>query len=78
MAGLFEWVKSIKRWRRVRIEQVKRSDQQKGFVVLPKRWVVERCVWVAEQAKKALKGLSNVDGNKRSDGLCGNGALDVS
>ena len=24
------------------VEIVKRSDQQKGFVVLPKRWVVER------------------------------------
>jgi transposase len=27
---------------RVNVEIVKRSDQAKGFVVLPKRWVVER------------------------------------
>ena len=26
----------------VNVEIVKRSDQAKGFVVLPKRWVVER------------------------------------
>jgi transposase len=26
----------------VDVEIVKRSDQAKGFVVLPKRWVVER------------------------------------
>jgi len=40
--SLFEWIKGLQRWRAVRIEQVKRSDEQKGFVVLPKRWVVER------------------------------------
>ncbi len=29
------------------VEIVKRSDQAKGFVVLPKRWVVERTfAWV--------------------------------
>src|SRR3954463_2595130 len=27
--------------RRVRVEIVKRSDQAKGFAVLPKRWIVE-------------------------------------
>jgi transposase len=27
---------------RVNIEIVKRSDQAKGFLVLPKRWIVER------------------------------------
>jgi putative transposase len=28
--------------RRLRLEIVRRSDTQKGFVVLPRRWVVER------------------------------------
>ncbi len=28
--------------KRVNVEIVKRSDQAKGFVVLPKRWIVER------------------------------------
>ena len=27
---------------RLNVEIVKRSDQVKGFVVLPKRWIVER------------------------------------
>ena len=28
----------------VKIEIVKRSDQAKGFVTLPKRWIVERSI----------------------------------
>lgn len=52
MRGLFEWVKNIKRWRRVTIEQVKRSAGQKGFVLLPKRWVVERTFgWLNKQRR---------------------------
>lgn len=39
---LVNWVQQIRAYRRVRLEIVKRSDQQKGFVVLPKRWIVER------------------------------------
>jgi hypothetical protein len=31
--------------RRLRIEIVKRSDDMKGFVVLPRRWVVECSSW---------------------------------
>jgi transposase len=32
----------------VQVEIVKRSDQVKGFVVLPKRWVVERTLaWLS-------------------------------
>ena len=32
------------------IEIVKRSDQAKGFVVLPRRWVVERTIaWLCVQ-----------------------------
>lgn len=36
---LVEWVKSVCSWV---LEIVKRSDDQKGFVVLPRRWVIER------------------------------------
>ena len=39
---LVSWVQQIRSFRRVHLEIVKRSDQQKGFVVLPKRWIVER------------------------------------
>ena len=37
-SGLFR----LRSCRRVRLESIKRSDQAKGFVLLPKRWVVER------------------------------------
>jgi transposase len=38
-----EFRKSVKAvLSQVQVEIVKRSDQAKGFVVLPKRWVVER------------------------------------
>ncbi|MCA1626636.1 MAG: IS5 family transposase [Acidobacteria bacterium] len=40
--SLCEWVTTLERWRTLKIEQVKRSDDQQGFVILPKRWIVER------------------------------------
>jgi putative transposase len=39
---LVEWVRSLRRRDKVRLEIVKRSDDRAGFVVLPKRWIVER------------------------------------
>jgi len=39
---LLEWVKGLRRWRKVRMEIVSRPEGIKGFVLLPKRWVVER------------------------------------
>ena len=36
---LVAWVKATSRWT---LEIVKRSDDLSGFVVLPKRWIVER------------------------------------
>jgi len=36
---LVGWVASVTGWV---LEIVKRDDDQKGFVVLPKRWIVER------------------------------------
>jgi len=36
---LVGWVASVTDWV---LEIVKRTDDQKGFVVLPKRWIVER------------------------------------
>ena len=42
-AGFLEtWVTSLRCYRKVRLEIVKRADHVKGFVVLPKRWIVER------------------------------------
>ncbi len=36
---LVEWVQTVYHWT---LEIVKRSDDMTGFVVLPKRWIVER------------------------------------
>jgi putative transposase len=42
-AGWLEtWVTWLRRYRQGRLEIVKRSDHAKGFIVLPKRWMVER------------------------------------
>ncbi len=50
--SLFQWIKTLDRWRRVHLEQVKRSDLQAGFSVLPKRWIVERTFgWIVKQRR---------------------------
>jgi len=40
--ALVEWVRSLRTRNTVRLEIVRRSDDAKGFVVLPRCWVVER------------------------------------
>jgi putative transposase len=39
---LITWVKTLRADRPVRLDIVKRSASAKGFVVSPKRWIVER------------------------------------
>jgi len=39
---LLNWVRGLRKRDKVRMEIVKRSDDAKGFKVLPRRWVVER------------------------------------
>jgi putative transposase len=39
---LIEWVRGLRVWRKLRLEIVKRTDNVQGFVVQPKRWIVER------------------------------------
>ncbi len=39
---LAQWVRALRTYRRLRLEIVKRLEGQPGFVVLPRRWVVER------------------------------------
>ena len=39
---LVEWVKTLRPHRPIRLEITKRTDAIKGFVVIPKRWIVER------------------------------------
>ena len=39
---LVAWVWALRPWRKVRLEIVKRPEGAKGFLLLPKRWMVER------------------------------------
>jgi putative transposase len=39
---LVEWLWHLRHYRRLRLEVVRRGADQRGFSVLPKRWIVER------------------------------------
>jgi putative transposase len=39
---LIAWVWGLRPWGNVRLEIVKRPEGIKGFLLLPKRWIVER------------------------------------
>jgi putative transposase len=39
---LITWLWALRPWRKIRLEIVKRPEGTKGFLLLPKRWVVER------------------------------------
>jgi putative transposase len=39
---LIAWVWALRPWRKVRLEIVRRPEGIKGFLWLPKRWIVER------------------------------------
>jgi transposase len=45
----------------VNVEIVKRSDQAKGFVVLPKRWVVERTFGWLGRCRRLAKDWENLN-----------------
>jgi len=45
---------------RVNLEIVKRSDQVKGFVVLPKRWIVERTFAWLGRCRRLAKDWENL------------------
>ena len=40
---------------------VKRSDQAKGFVVLPKRWIVERTLAGLSRGRRLAKDWENLN-----------------
>lgn len=52
---LVEHVAGIPRHRRVNLEIVKRSDDIKGFKVLPKRWIVERTFGWLIQSRRLVR-----------------------
>jgi len=45
------------------IEIVKRSDQAKGFVRLPKRWIVERTIAWLNRCRRLAKDWENLNRN---------------
>ena len=45
---------------RVKVEIVKRSDRAKGFVVLPKRWIVERTLAWLGRCRRLAKDWENL------------------
>ena len=48
------------------LEIVKRSDQAKGFVVLPKRWVVERTLAWLNRCRRVGKDWENLNVKARA------------
>jgi putative transposase len=51
---LVTWVGGLRRWRKVRLEIVKRPEGTHGFLLLPKRWVVERTfAWLGRYRRLA-------------------------
>jgi putative transposase len=50
--GLDDWLSQLRPRRKLRLELVKRQPDQKGFVVLPRRWVVERTLaWLGRHRR---------------------------
>ena len=49
--------------RGVDVQIVKRSDQAKGFVVLPKRWIVERTIAWLNRCRRLAKDWENLTRN---------------
>ena len=47
--------------RRVNLEIVKRSDAAKGFVVLPKRWIIERTIAWLNRCRRLAKDWENLN-----------------
>jgi transposase len=40
--GLPRWVRGLRKWVKVRLEIVRKAKGQRGFAVVPWRWIVER------------------------------------
>jgi putative transposase len=39
---LIAWVWALRPWRKIRLDIVRRPEGTRGFLLLPKRWIVER------------------------------------
>jgi transposase len=51
--------KAVKKAARLPLEIVKRSDKMKGFIVLPKRWIVERTFGWLGRCRRLAKDFEN-------------------
>jgi len=51
----------IKIMPQLKIEIVRRCDQAKGFVVLPKRWIVERSIAWLNRCRRLSKDWENLN-----------------
>jgi putative transposase len=50
--ALGSWVRNLRTRNRIDLEIVKRTDELPGFVVIPKRWIVERTfAWISFQRR---------------------------
>lgn len=50
--ALIEWLWQLRGQRRVRLDIVKRKEGERGFAVLPKRWIVERTLgWLMKSRR---------------------------
>ena len=62
-----EFRKAMKKiFARMNVEIVKRSDQTKGFAVLPKRWVVERTLAWLNRCRRLAKDWENLNQKARA------------
>ena len=52
--------------RKIKVEIVKRSDAVKGFMVLPKRWVVERTIGWLNRCRRLAKDWECLNKNARA------------
>ncbi len=51
---------------RVELEIVKRSDRAKGFIVLPKRWIVERTLAWLNRCRRLAKDWESLNRTARA------------
>ena len=64
---LEDWVRGLRKWRKLRLEIVRKPPGQKGFAVLPWRWIVERTfAWISRQRR--LRTTARDHG--RADSYC--------
>ena len=51
---LITWLWALRPWRKVRLDIVRRPEGIKGFLLLPKRWIVERTfAWLSRYRRLA-------------------------